>query len=258
MARERTGGIVNRGGKLYARMTYVDQFGKRKEITRNALERADARRIIAELHARIDQHGGEAVFNDRSPLADVSEQYRQEKAQPAEIRDGKKISGLKSHYNFGKMLDVLVEHLGKKRLRDLKPVDLHRFKQKRLATPTKTGTDRSVAAVNRELEALRSVCRWCVAQGWIPRSPFEFGEVVIVKSHEASRDRVLAYEEEERLLAACTGRRTRLRAIVITAIDTAMRLGEILNTPSFCVVRSAHVVAGFRAEPGRIQSISPR
>jgi hypothetical protein len=98
MARERTCGIVSRGGALFARVTYVDSTGKRKEITRKALDRADARRIIAELHARIDQHGGEAVLNDRSPLADIIEQYRQEKAQPAEIRDGKKISGLKSHY----------------------------------------------------------------------------------------------------------------------------------------------------------------
>jgi hypothetical protein len=112
MARERTGGIVSRGGNLYARVTYVDQFGKRKEITRKALDRADARRIIDELHAKLDRHGGEAARKDRSPLADIIEQYREEKAQPADIRDGKKISGLKSHYNFGKMLDVLVEHFG--------------------------------------------------------------------------------------------------------------------------------------------------
>src|SRR5262249_38887431 len=57
----------------------------------------------------------------------------------------------------------------------------------------------------------------------------ECGEVVIVKSHEASRDRVLSHEEEGRLLAACTGSRAYLRAILIMAVDTAMRRGEILK-----------------------------
>jgi site-specific recombinase XerC len=147
----------------------------------------------------------------RAFFSNVIERYRQEKAQPADIRDGKNISGLKSHYNFGKMLDVLVEHFSQTRLCDLKSADLHAYKRQRLTTPTRRGTVRSVAAVNRELEALRSVCRWCVAQGWISRSPFEYGEPVINKSHEASRDRVLLYDEEERLLAVCTGRSRRRR-----------------------------------------------
>lgn len=229
MGRERTGGISNRKGVLYARVSYVDATGKRREVTRKAADRADARRLIDELHALLDSHGGEAVLNSRSTLADIIERYRAEKAQPAVIRDGKKIAGLKSHYNAGLMLDVLSEHFGKKRLRDLKPADLHAFKQRRLATPTRGGADRTVAAVNRELETLRAVCRWCVAQGWLSRSPFEYGEAVINKSHEVSRDRVLSHEEEERLLAACTGRRAHLRAIVICAVDSAMRRGEIFK-----------------------------
>jgi hypothetical protein len=112
MARERTGSIVNRDGVLYARVSYVDEFGKRREVTRKAVDRADARRIIDELHARLDQHGGGAVINDRATLADVIEAYRKEKAAPAVVRDGKKIAGLKSSYNFGLMLDVLIEYFG--------------------------------------------------------------------------------------------------------------------------------------------------
>jgi len=229
MARERTGGTVSRRGKLYARVTYVDQFGKRREITRKALDRADARRIIDELHARLDQHGDQAVLNDRSTITEVIEQYRAEKAGPAVLRDGVKIAGLKSSYNMGFTLDVLIENFGRKKLRDLKPAHLHEFKKRRLATKTRYGKDRTVASVNRELEALRAVCRWSVAQGWLSKSPFELGEPVINKSHEVSRDRVLSYAEEEALLAVCTGRRARLRAIVITALDTAMRMGEILK-----------------------------
>ncbi|HEY6402694.1 MAG TPA: hypothetical protein VI479_14855 [Blastocatellia bacterium] len=119
MGRQRTGSVVNRDGVFFARVTYVDEFGKRKEVTRKALDRADARRIVDELHARIDQRGDAAVLNDRSTLADVIERYRQEKAKPALMRDGKKISGLKSSYVAGLYLDILTEYLGKKRLRDI-------------------------------------------------------------------------------------------------------------------------------------------
>jgi integrase len=229
MGRERTGSITTRDGKLYARVSYVDQFGKRREVTRRAKDRADARRIIDELHARLDQHGEDAAQNDRATVGDVIEQYRAEKAGAAVIRDGRKISGLKSSYSFGLMLDVLAQHFGKKKLRDLRPADLHAFKKKRLATPTQYGKDRAIASINRELEALRAVCRWAARQGWIAKSPFELGEPVINKSHEASRDRVLSHDEETALLNACTGRRAYLRAIVVMALDTAMRRGEILK-----------------------------
>lgn len=227
MSRQRTGSIVNRKGVLFARVTYIDQFGQRQEITRKALDRADAQRIIAELHERIDRHGGEAVANGRLPIADVIERYRQEKAGPAVVQGGKKVAGMKSSYNFGKMLDILKEHFGQTRLCELKSADLHAFKRKRLATKTRHGTSRSIAAVNRELEALRSVCSWSVKQGWISKSPFELGEAVINKNHEVSRDRVLTHDEEERLLAVCTGQRAHLRSIVVMAVDTACRRGEI-------------------------------
>src|SRR5262245_55646904 len=164
--RERTGSISTRKGVLFARVSYVDATGKRKEITRRARDRADARRIIDELHARLDQHGADAAQNDRSTVADVIELYRAENAQPAVIRDGKKISGMKPSYNFGNMLNVLSEHLGHKRLRDLSPADLHAFRKRRMETKTQYGKHRAIASINRELEALRCVCRWAMKQGW--------------------------------------------------------------------------------------------
>src|SRR5262245_33185562 len=227
--RERTGSIVNRKGKLFARVSYIDQFGRRREVTRRAKDRADARRIIDELHARLDRHGETAAQGDRSTVADIIERYREEKAGPAVIRDGVKIGGMKSSYNFGKMLDVLTEFFGNKKLRDLKPADLHAFKKKQLATKTQYGTDRSAADVNRTLEAFRAVCRWCVKQGWLARSPFDYGESPINKAHESPRDRVVSHAEEDALLAACTGVRAYLRPIVVMAIDTACRQGEILK-----------------------------
>ncbi len=40
---------------------------------------------------------------------------------------------------------------------------------------------------------------------------------------------MLSHNEEARLLAACTGRRAHLRPLIICAIDTAMRRGELFK-----------------------------
>jgi integrase len=46
---------------------------------------------------------------------------------------------------------------------------------------------------------------------------------------ENRRDRYLTADEEKRLLAVCIGDRAHLRPIIIVAIHTGMRRGEILS-----------------------------
>jgi len=67
-------------------------------------------------------------------------------------------------------------------------------------------------------------------EGWILRSPFAAGDSLISLADENKRERILTPEEEGRLLAACeTPRRAHLRAILICALDTGMRQGEIFS-----------------------------
>lgn len=80
------------------------------------------------------------------------------------------------------------------------------------------------------------------------RSPFGVGESLISLADERKRERILTREEERRLLEACGARtltytwrgkqvtaqdsgarREHLRAIIICALDTGMRQGEILK-----------------------------
>ena len=61
------------------------------------------------------------------------------------------------------------------------------------------------------------------------RSPFESGDSLISLADETKRDKLLAREEEERLLAACAERSGHLRATIIGAIDTALRKSELLQ-----------------------------
>ena len=68
-----------------------------------------------------------------------------------------------------------------------------------------------------------------LANGWIHKSPFTMGKTLISIGDEKPRERILTKEEEERLLAACTGWRAHLRAIIICALDTGMRRGELFK-----------------------------
>ena len=63
----------------------------------------------------------------------------------------------------------------------------------------------ATVTVNRELRLLRRVLNVALANGWIHKSPFTMGKSLISVGDEKPRARILTREEEERLLAACTG-----------------------------------------------------
>jgi integrase len=97
---------------------------------------------------------------------------------------------------------------------------------RQLEAPTARRTE---ADVNRDLQLLRNVFNFAVRQGWIVQSPFKLGEPLISMASETPRERVLSREEERRLLAACTGKCRHLRPILVCALDTGMRRGEIFK-----------------------------
>jgi integrase len=83
--------------------------------------------------------------------------------------------------------------------------------------------------INRALETLRRVFNWAIERNhYHMESPFmKHGRPVIKMAKEESRRRRLSPEEETRLLAAC--RVSHLRDLIIAALDTAMRKGELLS-----------------------------
>jgi integrase len=66
-------------------------------------------------------------------------------------------------------------------------------------------------------------------EGWIKQNPFASGESLISLADERKRERILTRDEERRLLDACTVQREHLRPILICAIDSGMRRGEIFS-----------------------------
>ena len=127
-------------------------------------------------------------------------------------------------------INALLDYFGDIKLRSITPGVISTFKSECLKVKTRNGQQRSIAAVNRELEVLRAMMRYAKAEGWIDRTPFEMAsETLISKADEGKRDRILSRDEEIKLLNVCTKEREHLRPLVIAALDTGCRKGELLS-----------------------------
>jgi len=114
----------------------------------------------------------------------------------------------------------LKAHFKGKRLADISPTDVERFKKVRRDTPTRHEEARSPATVNRELTILSRVLALAVDAGHIGENPCR--RVRRFKEDNA-RVRFLTDDEEARLMKQIGGREL-LRSVVIFALNTGSSL----------------------------------
>lgn len=233
MARPRTGSIWNDKGDIYGRVTYTDEFGKRKSIRRKAFSRTHARQLIKEMLREIEERGEASLDTSRLTFAHLAKHYKDHYATPARYIEGRKIAGLRSHVEVKRIVNILADHFGTKKLRSITHGDILHFRAQRLDTKVRfkkaASRQRSIATVNRELTVLRRMFSIALREGWILKHPFSGSDTIISPADEIKRIRVLSDNEEAMLLDACDERRERLRVIIICALDTGMRRGEILS-----------------------------
>lgn len=251
MPRERKGSsfakTVKRGDKTfkvwYAQIQYYDDAGNRIQRRQKAENKSEARRLARDMLAEVESGGSGSLDAARMTFADLADYYQRTYLIDPEYRDGRKIAGLRSKYDFEHRLKALKDFFGKKKLRAITHGELSRYKTHRLKTPVVVGrntrgTDkegnpqtrpRSIATVHRELSFLRRILNVALSSEWILRNPFEQGEPLIKPGDEKPREKIISPEEEDRLLAACDGERSHLKAIIICALDTGMRRGEVFK-----------------------------
>ncbi len=233
----RDNGIIqkkDKNGKVfwYARIVRTEGNGKKKQYTQKAESKSHARRLRDELSNKFGERGEKAIKGDKMLFREFCDIYKTRKLFEAvyhgEGKAKRKVSGVRSLKSVLFYLDVLRNHFGAKLIRSITHSDIEDFKTKRLKMPSKRG-ERSIADVNRTLALLRTMLRFAVQNSWLAESAFDKGKPLISLSDEVKRERVLSFDEEIRLLSFCTDKRQHLKSILITALDTAMRKGELLS-----------------------------
>lgn len=81
----------------------------------------------------------------------------------------------------------------------------------------------SETTINRDVEVIRHLLFWAADEGFIPSNPI--ARIRMVRERGKRRP-VISVADELKLLATCS---EHLRPIVIAALDTGMRRGELLN-----------------------------
>jgi integrase len=230
MPKERTGYVFQDEQKRwFARLTYTDEAGVRRNVKRRAENKTAAKETLKQLIRELEDHGERAIESTQMTFAELADYYEDRYLGPAQYLEGRKVSGQRSYRDSLMHLRVLREQFSRRRLRDLTYGDIEKFKAERLTAMTVQGKQRSLANVHRTLALLRAMLRVAQREGWITRNPFAAGRPLIAVADEKKRERILSREEEERLLAACIGPRAHLRPLIICALDTGMRRGEMFK-----------------------------
>lgn len=240
-------------GKWIVRIEYFDQLeGRKRYYERHADRRGDAiderNRLVEEIRAS----QGQSQSGERMTFEQLTQQALSTFYKAAIIVDGRKIDGVRAHKTVTGQIARLNEFFGKRLIQQITTESLIDYKVWRLKTGSKKlGRQLKSATVNRELSTMRRLMRYAFGKGWIQKDIF-FNARVIDTSAEMERTRLLTADEENRLLDACQGERCvtynrvlrgksetvtathnvdnpRLKAMILLALDSGLRRGEILK-----------------------------
>jgi integrase len=245
--RGKQGGDNERRRRLWVlRLEYFDHVtDKLKRVDRYFEKREDAIDARPALEARIRKTLGQVIKGDRMTFADLAAKCKSTFYKPAVILAGRKVDGVKSVKTTHGFIDTLTEYFGRKRIGRITAADLNAYKKWRFEQGSRRGnwqqrkviTPISLSTINRELATMRRMMKFAFSEGWVSKDIFA-GSKVIDAGAELERSRTLSDAEEASLLEWCgkselafwNGKRgPYLRAIVILALDSAMRKGEILK-----------------------------
>jgi integrase len=277
MARERKGTIRMRDGKLYARVQFTDETGKRRDLWRKAENRTQARELIRQLLKEAEMSSSSSLDAAQMTFGELADRFIRECLKPAVYVQGRKVEGVRSVKPARAAVEALKAHFGKMKIRNISHGDIRAFKALRLKTPTmhdparhklalqkdpkaSLQITRTIAAVNRELDKMKRIFNWAIRQDWLTKSPFQSGEPLISHADEIHRERVLSQDEEARLLKAINAQplREHLRGILLIALDCALRRGEIftLTWQDVDLERRTITVRAFNAKTARARTVA--
>jgi integrase len=202
-------------GKVSYGVDYRDPGGRK--IRRIV---SDRKKVADSIWAKIQVELQTGAYYDRKQIRIFSTQVLIEKYLEW-------FNGRKSFETERIHLSAIAAHFGRKTISDITEHDVVTFRNARQATPTKNGTPRTPAAVNREISVLKRLLGKAVAWG-MTRTNVASG--IKPLKEPKGRLRYLEVEEAGRLLQeAARSENPHLYPILLTALETGMRRGEIMQ-----------------------------
>src|SRR5713226_9193155 len=217
-----------------ARLMYRDEeTGARKEKSKSALTISEAKRCLRELEEEFEIGGQTAVESDLLTFADLVKHCKETRYCEAQFdSEGRKIMGVRGKDTVDSHIKALEEYFGSDKLRDIRVANLRAYRKHRLFCTNRHKKRLCVATVNRELSTMRAMLNEAMVNDWILVNPFKKvrpGELISI-ADERKRETILTPAEEKRLLAACeTNSRRHLKVLILAALDTGARQGELLK-----------------------------
>jgi integrase len=226
-------------GKLYGVHYYKNEKGEQKKKLKRAANRTEARQWAEAQLVKLQETGGVLKIEKKTTFAELATWYKTAHLVEAVFEKGIKVDGVKDWKRLRGKLDRMVEYFGSKPLSEITTPVLVTYARWRRETDNVT-----TATINRDFALIRSA--FLAGKGLhrlleIPKFP-------INNAAEVSRERVLSFEEEELLLSVCVdkevitverlgqtysqeiqAKRAHLKNIIVVAVDTAMRKGEIFK-----------------------------
>lgn len=189
--------------------TVCDHFERKQEAEDWA---ANIEREIKQGQYKFDQHKKQHTY------AELVERYIQDGA----LEHHRSAKDTLRHLNYWKL------RFGAHALIHLTSALIGKERQLLANTPACNGKARSTATINRYISSLSAALTYATRRlSWMKENPCH--SLMKLKENKG-RDRVLTDEEIDRLLAACrVSRSPYLYCIVLIAITTGARQGEILN-----------------------------
>jgi len=217
-------------GYIYARVLYYDSTGKRREYRARASSKSAAKDLIRDFEARLKSSGIVTVETRKLTFAEAAAEYERVELVPVVIVDGHKVGGKKQlETPKGILKRVLIPYFGDRPIQSITRPDIEEFRQHRFTIPTWRKQQRTIRTVNYELAVLRQVFYFAASKRWLDGQPQELFRKLISPANETKRDRLLTAEEQKRLIQHCNGPRLHIRPLVIAALDTTLRKGNLIR-----------------------------
>ncbi len=226
--KERKGYIFQNNTKWFARITFTDEKGNRRNIKRTAKTKVEAKELLKKISRQIEDGGEKAIEAEKLTFIDLANYYEKIYLVEPNYLYEEKVFGIRDWKRRKAKVKMFCDYFRNRKIKDISYGDLLRFRSERLNILTKDKKIRTITTINRELAYLRRVFNIALREGWILKNPFNCGESLIQISAEKRRTRILTIEEESRLLAACEHpQRKHLKPFLVALLSTGCRKSEI-------------------------------